>query len=131
MIMVRPIFRIFDYNKAIEFYIDWLGFKVKNEHRFGDNFPLYLIIKRGDLIIHLSEHHGDCSPGAKIYIENFTGLEEYHKKLTAMDYKYNKPGIGKASWNPNVVCMEVIDPFGNRMTFTEELLNDDTTPLVK
>jgi len=24
---VIPVLRIFDYNKAIEFYIDWLGFK--------------------------------------------------------------------------------------------------------
>ncbi|MBC3540908.1 glyoxalase superfamily protein [Rufibacter sediminis] len=121
MAIARPIFRIFDYQKATEFYIDWLGFRVENEHRFGDNFPVYLQISRGDLKLHLSEHHGDCSPGARIHIEDFTGLEEYHQKLTAKDYRYNKPSLQKAFWNPNVICMEVIDPFGNRMTFTEEL----------
>lgn len=29
---VIPILRIFDYKKAIEFYIDWLGFKINWEH---------------------------------------------------------------------------------------------------
>lgn len=28
-----PILRIFDYQKAIEFYIDWLGFEIVWEHR--------------------------------------------------------------------------------------------------
>lgn len=27
-----PILRIFDYKKAIEFYVDWLGFKIVWEH---------------------------------------------------------------------------------------------------
>ncbi|MEP7229033.1 MAG: glyoxalase superfamily protein [Ginsengibacter sp.] len=29
---VIPILRIFDHKKAIEFYIDWLGFKIDWEH---------------------------------------------------------------------------------------------------
>jgi hypothetical protein len=29
---VVPIFRIFDYKKATEFYVDWLGFKIDWEH---------------------------------------------------------------------------------------------------
>ncbi len=36
-----PILRIFDVAKAMEFYIDFLGFSVDWEHRFGENFPLY------------------------------------------------------------------------------------------
>nr|WP_317168533.1 glyoxalase superfamily protein [Chryseobacterium sp. LAM-KRS1] len=27
---VIPVLRIFDYNKTIEFYIDWLGFEIGN-----------------------------------------------------------------------------------------------------
>lgn len=80
MILARPIFRIFDYNKAIEFYIDWLGFKIGSEHIFGANFPVYIQISYGKLKIHLSEHHGDCSPGARILIEKFSGLKNYHKE---------------------------------------------------
>lgn len=115
----RPIFRIFDYAKAIEFYIDWLGFKVDWEHK-PENTPVYMQVSLGDIVLHLSEHYGDCSPGARVHIENFPGLKEYHKQLIAKKYKFMRPGIGKTPWNPKTDCMEVIDPFGNRMTFTAE-----------
>jgi uncharacterized glyoxalase superfamily protein PhnB len=120
MTIARPIFRIFDYQKATEFYMDWLGFKIESQHKFGENFPLYTIISLGDLIIHLSEHHGDCSPGARVHIENFADIKNYHKALIEKDYKYNKPGIQKAFWNEKISIMEVIDPFGNKLTFTGE-----------
>ena len=120
MAIIKPIFRIFDQQKALEFYVGWLGFTVDWEHRFGDNFPLYMQVTMGDIVLHLSEHHGDCTPGARIHIENFANLEAYHKQLLAKDYKFNKPGIEKAFWNSNVITMEVIDPFGNRITFTGE-----------
>lgn len=115
-----PILRIFNYNKAVEFYIDWLGFKIDWEHRFGENFPLYMQVSQGQIVLHLSEHHGDCSPGAKVLIQQYAGLTAYHKQLTQKNYRYNKPGLEKASWNENINCMEVTDPFSNRLNFTGE-----------
>ena len=114
-----PIFRIFDYNKAIEFYVNWLGFAVDWEDK-PDDAPVYMEVSLLGINIHLSEHYGDCSPGARILIEDFVGLKEYHKQLLAKEYKFMKPGIGPAPWNPGTLCMEVIDPFGNRLTFTGE-----------
>jgi catechol 2,3-dioxygenase-like lactoylglutathione lyase family enzyme len=35
-----PILRIFDYQKTIEFYVDWLGFEIVWEHRFEENTPV-------------------------------------------------------------------------------------------
>ena len=67
--MVIPVFRIFDEAKAREFYIDWVGFQVDWEHRFDDNAPLYMQVSRGDIKLHLSEHHGDACPGSKAFIE--------------------------------------------------------------
>lgn len=120
MAVAIPILRIFDHQKALEFYVDWLGFTIDWEHRFGENSPIYLQLSLGGIVIHLSEHHGDCSPGGRVHIQGYTGLTAYHKLLTAKEYKYNKPGIEKAFWNRNVNCMEVIDPFGNRLSFTGE-----------
>lgn len=117
MTRIKPIFRIFDYKKAIEFYIIWLGFEIKNEHTFGENFPLYLQISLGDIEIHLSEHHGDCSPGAKVIIENFPAIKDFHTKLLQKDYKYNKPQI-EPYFNPDLLSFEVTDPFNNKITFT-------------
>lgn len=116
MATTKPIFRIFDYDKAIDFYVRWLGFTIDWEDR-PQNAPVYLQVSRGDIILHLSEHHGDCSPGSKVYIDNFEGLKEYHKELLGKDYKFNRPGLEKGFGKGG--CMEVIDPFGNRISFNE------------
>ena len=65
---VVPIFRIFDYGKAIEFYVDWLGFKVDWEHTFHKDSPIYLQVSRDGIVLHLSEHYGDSTPGSKAFI---------------------------------------------------------------
>ncbi len=115
---VIPILRIFDFQKAREFYIDWLGFKIDWEHRFEENAPLYLQISKDDLVLHLTEHHGDCTPGSKVFI-HCTGLKAFHKALGEKNYAYNKPGIGKAPWGD--LCMEVVDPFMNKLIFNEKI----------
>lgn len=39
-----PILRIFDEEKANEFYLSFLEFKLDWEHRFADGMPLYMQI---------------------------------------------------------------------------------------
>lgn len=114
---VKPIFRIFDYKKAIEFYIDFLGFKIDWENK-QEGFPVYMQISRGDIVLHLSEHHGDASPGSNIFVE-FKDVKEYNKELLDKNYKYNKPGIDETPWN--TLEMKVHDPFGNRISFNQYL----------
>jgi catechol 2,3-dioxygenase-like lactoylglutathione lyase family enzyme len=121
MTTVKPIIRIFNYDKAVEFYINWLGFKVDWKHQ-PDNVPLYMQISLRDVILHLSEHHGDASPGAHINIDDFTGLRAYHQQLIDKNYKYNRPGLEVPEWNPKTINVTVYDPFGNRLTFGEELV---------
>ena len=111
-----PIFRIFSVEKAKEFYVDFLGFKIDWEHRFGDNFPLYAQVSRLGLRLHLSEHHGDASPGSTVFIW-MRGIADYHRELTAKDYRYYKPGLEDAPWDAKV--MQVGDPFGNKLRFSE------------
>ncbi|NSL86149.1 glyoxalase superfamily protein [Chitinophaga solisilvae] len=118
MSRVIPILRMFDYAKAIQFYVDWLGFEIVWEHR-PDGFPIYMKISKGDAVIDLSEHHGDASPGAKIIIADFKNLKAFHKELTEKDYKYMKPGLERAEWNPDILMMTVIDPFLNSIIFEE------------
>lgn len=110
-----PIFRIFAVDKAMEFYCDFLGFKLDWEHRFGENFPLYCQISRSGMLMHLSEHSGDASPGAKAFVP-MTGIKAYHAELIGKKYRYMKPGLEQADWGLEVT---VIDPFSNRITFCE------------
>ena len=113
-----PILRIFDVDKAREFYVGFLGFTVDWEHRFDDRAPLYMQVSRGALVLHLSEHHGDACPGSTVFVR-LTGIDEYHREITAKGYRYMRPGVDVAPWNAKV--MEVIDPFGNRIRFNEDL----------
>jgi uncharacterized glyoxalase superfamily protein PhnB len=110
-----PILRIFDEAKAKEFYVDFLGFNVDWEHRFEPGLPLYLQISRDGCVLHLSEHHGDCCPGAALRIET-NELDAFHAELIAKRYKYYRPGIEEMPWGTR--DMSVKDPFGNRLTFT-------------
>jgi catechol 2,3-dioxygenase-like lactoylglutathione lyase family enzyme len=113
---IVPTIRIFSVEKAREFYIDYLGFKVDWEHRFDDNAPLLMQVSRGGIILRLSEHHGDGSPGVHVTIE-MTGIDELHAELTARKYRYFRPGVEDMPWNARV--MVVYDPFGNRVYFSE------------
>lgn len=108
-----PILRIFDEAKAKEFYVGFLGFKVDWEHRFEAGLPLYMQVSRDGCILHLSEHHGDCSPGAAVRIET-EALEALQQELAAKDYKYARPRIAQMPWGRD---LSVRDPFGNRLTF--------------
>jgi catechol 2,3-dioxygenase-like lactoylglutathione lyase family enzyme len=120
MITIKPIFRMFDYAKAIEFYVDWLGFKIDWENKV-EGIPVYMQLSLNDIQFHLSEHHGDASPGSQFRVENFIGLKEYHRLLINKQYKYNRPGLQVPEWNINSIEMTVNDPFLNRITFVEIL----------
>jgi catechol 2,3-dioxygenase-like lactoylglutathione lyase family enzyme len=111
-----PILRIFDVAKAKEFYVGFLGLRVDWEHRFEDGAPLYMQLSRGDLLLHLSEHHGDGCPGACIHVRT-TRLEEFHHEITARGYRFMCPGIEPTPWGSK--RMEVIDPFHNCLRFDE------------
>ena len=110
-----PIFRIFDEKKAREHYVEYLGFNVEFEHRFHENAPLFMGISRDDVVIFLSEHHGDGSPGHFVRVD-VDGLDDLHRELQSKNYKYMNPGIQEQEWGREVV---VYDPFGNRLIFNE------------
>jgi catechol 2,3-dioxygenase-like lactoylglutathione lyase family enzyme len=110
-----PVLRIFDLDKAKEFYVDYLGFKVDWEHQFEPDLPVYMQVSRDDLVLHLSEHHGDSSPGAAVLIYT-TGIEAFHAELAVKRYKYARPGLeDDADLNARTVTIK--DPFGNSLRF--------------
>ena len=111
-----PILRMFDTAKAREFYGDFLGFSVDWEHRYAPDLPLYMQISLNGAVLHLSEHHGDATPGAKVMIE-VRDLRPYHASLLGKRYGYMRPGLEDEAWG--ALTMTVIDPFMNRLVFAE------------
>lgn len=110
-----PILRIFSLEKARDFYLAYLGFKADWEHRFDPEAPLYQQISRAGLILHLSEHHGDATPGSTVFVP-MRGVRAFHAELSAKRYPFLRPGIEAMPWGE---VMQVTDPFGNRIRFCQ------------
>lgn len=113
-----PVLRIFDVAKAREFYLDFLGMSWDWEHRFSPDGPVFAQVSRGGLLLFLSEHFGDGTPGTKLILR-MAGLDALHQELTAKDYRHARPGVVERPWRWR--DMEVADPFGNRLVFTEAM----------
>jgi hypothetical protein len=51
-----------------------------------------------------------------------TGIEEFHREITSKGFKYLRPGIETTFYDAK--CVPVVDPFGNRIRFNENLKAD-------
>ena len=111
------VLRMFDVAMARAFYCDYLGFAVTFEHRFAPDLPLYMGLERGACRLHLSEHHGDATPGStvRIGVENIDAMAA---ELAAKAYKYLRPGIQDQPWGLRELTLT--DPFGNRIVLFAE-----------
>ena len=110
-----PVIRIFSVEKAKEFYLGYLGFKLDWEHHTGEKGPVYMQVSRSKVILHLSEHHGDGSPGVGVYVA-MSGLDSFLQELRAKQYSFMNPGIAELPWGRETA---VTDPFSNRIRFCE------------
>jgi extradiol dioxygenase family protein len=112
-----PVIRIFSVEKAQEFYVDYLGFAF-DWGLDGDNhdLPLYAQISRSGVTLHLSEHHGNGSPGIEIFIR-MTGLDAFYQELSSRNYRYQRPAINFTQDDRRELYLH--DPFGNRLRFSE------------
>lgn len=109
-----PILRSFDAGKAIEFYVGFLGMTRDWEHRFAPDAPLYMQLSRDGFVVHVSEHHGDATPGSRIRVE-IADVEALHAELSARRYANNRPGLERPDWGG--LELTVTDPASNRITF--------------
>lgn len=110
---VIPILRVFDHALAREFYCGFLGFDWGFEHRFDADLPVYAEVTRDGAVLHLSEHHGDATPGSGVMIV-VDDLVSYHRSLLDQRHRNARPGIQENPWG---ATMTVLDPFGNRLVF--------------
>lgn len=116
IVRMVPLLRSFDEARAKAFYLGYLGCTLDFEHRFEPGMPLFFQASRGRMIVQVSEHHGDGSPGSAVrFIVN--GLRDFHQELRAKDYPSLRPGIEQAEWGADE--MTLLDPFGNRLIFTQ------------
>ncbi|MBH0781324.1 VOC family protein [Nocardia sp. NEAU-351] len=111
-----PVLRVFDVDKAYEFYRDYLGLDIDWEHRFGPDFPRYAQVSRSGLRLHLSEHHGDGTPGTVVWIP-VADVYALQAELAEKEYRYAAPGPPEPG--PGGPGFAVTDPFGNVLRFAQ------------
>lgn len=110
-----PILRSFDEAKTKEFYLDFLGFQIEFEHRFHDGAPLYMGVKKGDCVLHISEHFGDSVPGIGLRIQ-VPDVSAYMQELRDKRYRHANPGEPELmDWGTRDIVIQ--DPNGNRLCF--------------
>jgi len=120
MTKVIPVLRVFDYAKAIEFYIDWLGFKIDWEER-PDDGPFQVRISLNEIILHLIEYRDAGSHGAWVIISEFKNMVPYRKIISMKNSPFKRPDLRKVPHEPNAISMTVADPFFNRIEFRETM----------
>lgn len=103
-----PVLRIFDVAKALEFYVDFLGFTLDWEHRYAPDLPLYAQVSRSGLVLHLSEHYGDGTPGSVVWVKT-KNARALFAELRAKKAKFARPGDADEA--------SLTDPFGNVLRF--------------
>lgn len=119
-----PILRMFDVERTLAFYVGFLGFHQTFEHRFADHAPLYTEVVRDGVRLHLSEHHGDATPGSAVMIE-VADAAALQRELIARDYPYARPGVEQQDWGLTVT---VGDPASNRIIFLQPLDSEPDRP---
>jgi catechol 2,3-dioxygenase-like lactoylglutathione lyase family enzyme len=109
-----PILRITSVEDAYDFYLGILGMTVDWEHRFDPGLPLYAQVSRSGMVLHLSEHAGDGSPVAAVWI-TVPDVRSLHTELLAVDEDGVVSDIDEDA--PGGPTFEVLDPFDNRLRF--------------
>jgi catechol 2,3-dioxygenase-like lactoylglutathione lyase family enzyme len=113
-----PILRIFDLDKALDFYAGFLGFTETFRHQFEPGTPYYLGLAREGVELHLSEHFGDGTPGTHFRIE-VDDVAAFCAALNAKGHRHSRPMYQDQEWGNREVTIP--DPFGNRVTFWQPL----------
>jgi catechol 2,3-dioxygenase-like lactoylglutathione lyase family enzyme len=112
---VTPVLRSFDAARTRAFYLDFLGFELVFEHRFEPGMPLYMGVRSGDCVLHLSEHYGDGAPGASVRIA-CVDVRAYAATLRASGFDNARAAVPEPTpWG--TLEFGVHDPSHNRLTF--------------
>ena len=126
-----PLLRMVDWTATRRFYVEFLRATVEWTDDAGDHTPRYLALRLPSGVrLHLSEHHGDGTPGATVLIPT-EDLDAQLAELTATGYGA-PPAIEDERLGRSIT---VHDPTGNRIIFVADMrpghrVSDEVPPIV-
>lgn len=97
-----PILRAADAAASVQWY-ERFGFTKESEHRFADDLPAFVAIRRGSIKLFLSEHEGDATSDTLVYLQ----VED----VDAIAREFGVE-VESAPWAREI---ELRDPDGNRL----------------
>lgn len=112
---VYPVLRMYDLEATRRFYIDYLGCVIDWQAGGGDA-PVYLQVSRGDLVLHLSSHSDDGTPGGVVLVET-DDVHRLHDELGRRGYPFINPAVEPGPGDGEQ--LQLIDPASNRLRFYE------------
>lgn len=120
-----PVFGIRSYDKAIDYYIDWLGFNLDWEWRQAPGEPAIVSISRDGITIGLNEAPV-ASTGA------WLSVAVADVRALADEWNGRRPGsVEVVSGVPyEGFVINLVDPFGNRIDF-QQLLTEEENEAVR
>ncbi|MDX6682227.1 MAG: hypothetical protein QOG94_2266 [Solirubrobacteraceae bacterium] len=77
---------------------------------------MYLQVSRGALVLQLSSHHDDGTPGTAVLV-TLRDVEALHADLRTRGYPYLNPAVEPGPGGGRE--MQLIDPASNRLRFFE------------
>ena len=110
-----PILRMFDVAVTKRFYVEYLGCALDWQDGEADR-PVYMQVSRGDLVLHLSSHHDDGTPGSAVLVQT-RGVDALHAELRERGYPFLNPAVGPGPGGGRE--LQLIDPASNRLRFYE------------
>jgi len=111
---VVAVLQIDSYQAAVEFYVEKLGFEIQMEHRHEPGFPVFMVVKRGELVFALSEH-GKGHPGTELYVY-VDDVQDWYQRCLQNDINNLLPPDKKPWGNTE---MAITDPFRNLLRITQ------------
>jgi catechol 2,3-dioxygenase-like lactoylglutathione lyase family enzyme len=103
---------MFDVEATKRFYLDYLGFQLDWQEGEGD-CPVFMQVSRGPVVLNLSSHHGDGTPGAVVLVF-VDDIEILHAEVREKPYPFLSPSV-----EPHGVGREMLllDPASNQIRF--------------
>lgn len=115
-----PLLRVSDYDKAIDYYIKWLGFKIDWEKKPDDGPFRIQISFRETITLQLLQFETAEGLGTWILIEDFKNLVIFRKFLGMKPAKYPTPPVKHFPEDKSILTLTFQDPFRNLIELRQQ-----------
>ena len=117
MSYVVPTLRVERLDRALRFYREGLGFALDWEWRDAPDLPPFAQVRRGGMMLYLSEGEGDSQPGTLVYLY-VDDVDDWYRDLEAAGIAKDGAPFDQPWGNRE---FRVNDPDGNVLCFCQPL----------